>query len=61
MDNAILEFLKDYPEGATSEAIHETVADFTTLARTEDRLDDLIKDGSVVLVFIEGQTVYAIA
>ena len=62
MDIKILEFLKGYPEGATSAFIHESVAsDSTTIARTEDRLDDLVKDGFVVLAFIEGKTVYAIA
>lgn len=62
MDIKILELLKGYPEGATSAFIHETVAGAsTTIARTEDRLDDLVKDGFIVLAFIKGQSVYAIA
>ena len=62
MDDLIVDLLRKYPEGVTSAFIHETVANsITTLARTEDRLDDLIKDGVVVLVFIDGQAIYAIA
>ena len=62
MDDLIVELLRKYPEGATSAFIHESVAGASTaIARTEDRLDDLVKDGVVILVFIEGQAVYAIA
>ena len=62
MVDLIVELLRKYPEGTTSAFIHDSVAGTsTTLARTEDRLDDLIKDGVVVLVFIDGQAIYAIA
>ena len=62
MDYLILEFLKNYPEGATSAAVHKAVTDpHLNLAQTEDRLDDLRSDAFIVLAFIEGVTVYAIA
>ena len=62
MDYAIIEFLKGRTEGATSEAIHKAVTSpKMNLARTEDALDDLIKDRFVVLAFVDGITVYAIA
>ena len=62
MDYAIIEFLKGYPEGVTSEAVWEAVtAPKMNLAKTEDALDDLIKDNFIVLAFIEGKAVYAIA
>ena len=61
MDDLIAELLRKYPEGATSAFIHESVAGVTTLARTEDCLDDLVKDGVIVLIFVEGITAYAIA
>ena len=62
MDYLILEFLKNYPEGATSEAVHKSVtAPHLNLAQTEDRLDDLQSDAFIVLAFIDGVTVYAIA
>ena len=62
MDYAIIEFIKGYPEGVTSEAIWKAVtAPKMNLARTEDALDDLIKDKFIVLSFIDSKTVYAIA
>ena len=62
MDYAIIEFIKGYPEGVTSETVWKAVtAPRLDLARTEDALDDLIKDNFIVLAFIEGQTVYAVA
>jgi len=62
MDYVIVKFLKKYPEGATSAAIHKAVTDpHLNLAQTEDRLDDLIADAFVVLAFIEGKAVYTIA
>ena len=62
MDWTILEFLKKYPQGATSAAIHKAVTDpHLNLAQTEDRLDDLQSDAYVVLTFIDGKAVYAIA
>ena len=62
MDSLIVEFLKNYPEGRTSKAIHKEVTDpYLTLAQTEDRLDDLRLEAFVVLAFIDGPTVYAIA
>ena len=62
MDYAIIEFIKGYPEGVTSEVIWEAVtAPRMNLARTEDALDDLIKDKFIVLSFIDSKTVYAIA
>ena len=62
MDYAIIEFLKGHTEGATSEVIWETVTSpKMNLARTEDALDDLIKDKFIVLSFIDSRTVYAIA
>ena len=62
MDYAIVEFIKGYPEGVTSETVWKAVtAPRLDLARTEDALDDLIKDRFVVLAFVDGITVYAIA
>jgi len=62
MDYAIIEFLKGYPKGVTSEAIWEAVtAPKMNLARTEDALDDLIKDNFIVLTFIDSKAVYATA
>ena len=62
MDYAIIEFLKGQTEGATSEAIWKAVtAPRMNLARTEDVLDDLIKDNFIALAFVEGKAVYAIA
>ena len=62
MDWTILEFLKNYPEGKSSKDIHKEVTDpYLTLAQTEDRLDDLRIEAFVVLAFIDGLTVYAIA
>ena len=62
MDWTILEFLKNYPEGKSSKAIHKEVTDpYLTLAQTEDLLDDLRLEAFVVLAFIDGITVYAIA
>ena len=62
MDDLIVELLRKYPEGKTSAFIHETVTDpYLTLVETENRLDDLMGEARVVLAFIEGQTVYAIA
>ena len=62
MDWTILEFLKNYPEGKSSESIHKEVTDpYLTLAQTEDRLDDLRLEAFVVLAFVDGLTVYAIA
>lgn len=62
MDYAIIEFLKGQTEGATSEVIHKAVtASKMNLARTEDALDDLIKDNFIVLAFIDSKAVYAIA
>ena len=62
MDYLIIEFLKGYPEGSTSEFIHESVTSSKmNLAQTEDALDDLIKDKFIVLAFIDGKAVYAIA
>ena len=62
MDWTILEFLKKYPEGRTSKAIHAAVTSpHLNLVQTEDRLDDLIDDAFIILTFIDGVTVYAIA
>lgn len=62
MDYLILEFLKNHPEGATSATIHKAITDpHLTLVQTENRLDDLINEAFVILAFIEGKTVYAIA
>ena len=62
MDYAIIEFLKGQSEGATSKVIYESVTSSRmNLARTEDALDDLIKDKFIVLAFVDGITVYAIA
>ena len=62
MDWTIIEFLKGQPEGATSEAIHAAVTSpHLNLVQTEDRLGDLIDDAFIVLAFIDGVTIYAIA
>lgn len=61
MDIKILDFLKNCPSGATSIAVHTAVAGPNmTMARIEDALDDLIKDGLISLDFISGITVYTI-
>ena len=62
MDYAIIEFIKGYPEGVTSEVVWKAITSpKMNLAKTEDALDDLVKDDLIVLSFIDSKTVYAIA